>query len=398
MAIHHISYSSSGGAGRVAGLLSSEQSKSGYDSFFHSVSDTNLWANPWADPRLTAKAVIDQYVIANSSESTLFSLLRSGHSSELSLPLNNSDIVHLHWTAGILEYSDIPFISQSVRKLVWTLHDMEPFTGGCHHSHQCTNFETNCRACPQVRNAFRNLVTRKFDAKIASISDISNLKIVAPSDWMKSQAQRSAILSGHDIETVPNPINPVYFETPESSTSRRQIGLNQDVLVAILIAEQLGNPSKRIEETLNNFLLDENGNPEDNRFAIVVGSTQNFRTSLPNVLMTGSVSPPELAAIARIADVHITMSEAESAGMTVAEMAALGVPSIVRKSTALSDMIQEGKTGIALDEIFNLRPLLNSLTTNTGFLRHLGKNAAALAESKFSLNNVSSKYLEIYNS
>lgn len=62
--------------------------------------------------------------------------------------LGVADIYHLHWTS---EFVDLPSFFKNVRKpLVWTLHDMFPFTGGCHYKSGCDKFHIHCQSCPQL--------------------------------------------------------------------------------------------------------------------------------------------------------------------------------------------------------------------------------------------------------
>ncbi len=48
------------------------------------------------------------------------------------------DIINLHWiSAGYLQ---IETIAKFNKPIVWTLHDMWPFTGGCHYSGECDRY------------------------------------------------------------------------------------------------------------------------------------------------------------------------------------------------------------------------------------------------------------------
>src|SRR3984893_6501016 len=48
------------------------------------------------------------------------------------------DVVHLFWiTNGFLR---IETIARNGRPIVWTLHDMWPFTGGCHYDGECGRY------------------------------------------------------------------------------------------------------------------------------------------------------------------------------------------------------------------------------------------------------------------
>ena len=62
-----------------------------------------------------------------------------------------NDIVHLHWISFFLDY---PSFFQSIPDhvpIVWTLHDTNAFTGGCHFVSGCDSFLTGCGSCPQIQ-------------------------------------------------------------------------------------------------------------------------------------------------------------------------------------------------------------------------------------------------------
>lgn len=39
-------------------------------------------------------------------------------------------------------------ILESGKPIVWTMHDMWPSTGICHHARECTNYQHECHHCP----------------------------------------------------------------------------------------------------------------------------------------------------------------------------------------------------------------------------------------------------------
>ena len=61
--------------------------------------------------------------------------------SDLDLIINNSDLIHLHWVPGYLSNEAISYLSHSKVPIVWTFHDINPLSGGCHYFHGCKNWE-----------------------------------------------------------------------------------------------------------------------------------------------------------------------------------------------------------------------------------------------------------------
>ena len=60
------------------------------------------------------------------------------------------DVVNLHWVAGMLDYTSFFPLMTARRPVVWTLHDMNAFTGGCHYDDGCGRFTRSCGLCPQL--------------------------------------------------------------------------------------------------------------------------------------------------------------------------------------------------------------------------------------------------------
>ena len=67
-----------------------------------------------------------------------------------SLPeFRQADVIHLHWiNQGMLSLKDIQRILASGKPVVWTMHDMWPFTGICHYSGECEKYTSQCHDCP----------------------------------------------------------------------------------------------------------------------------------------------------------------------------------------------------------------------------------------------------------
>ena len=73
--------------------------------------------------------------------------------------LGEADIINFHWiNNGLLSLSTLKNILALRKPIVWTLHDMWAFTGGCHYSGTCKGYLKNCGNCtgllrPNVNDA-----------------------------------------------------------------------------------------------------------------------------------------------------------------------------------------------------------------------------------------------------
>ena len=78
-----------------------------------------------------------------------------------------ADLIHLHWiNQGMLSLKGIRKILDSGKPIVWTMHDMWPCTGICHHARSCTAFQSKCGHCPMIYSEKQHdLSTRIFNKK-----------------------------------------------------------------------------------------------------------------------------------------------------------------------------------------------------------------------------------------
>jgi len=71
----------------------------------------------------------------------LFSLANTGESLTLNPYVREADVIHLHWiNAGFLSLRSLKELLQMGKPIVWTFHDMWPFTGGCHYALDCREY------------------------------------------------------------------------------------------------------------------------------------------------------------------------------------------------------------------------------------------------------------------
>lgn len=154
-------------------------------------------------------------------------------------------LLHLHWTAFALDWPS--FFTSLPRRLpiVWTLHDQNPYTGGCHFTTGCERFRTGCGQCPQLlAPGPHDLSRRAFAVKQAMLAG-RELHVVAPSRWMLMEAQKSPIFRGvKSFTQIPYGLDLAALE-PEAG---REAFRGQRLLPTILFgAEDLKNARKGVQ-------------------------------------------------------------------------------------------------------------------------------------------------------
>ena len=94
--------------------------------------------------------LFDEHVAPRDANLEVFSMPQLLNQTRLDWSRWKADVIHLHWIAF---FADYPSFFNSIPDdipIVWTLHDMNPLTGGCHYSGGCTRFINGCGSCPQL--------------------------------------------------------------------------------------------------------------------------------------------------------------------------------------------------------------------------------------------------------
>ncbi|MBW2647232.1 MAG: glycosyltransferase, partial [Deltaproteobacteria bacterium] len=112
------------------------------------------------------------------------------------------DIIHLHWICGgMLRIEELKRVNKPI---VWTLHDMWAFTGGCHYCDDCDRFQQDCGNCPQLNKNGKNDLSRSVLKRKKKAWAGLDVTIVTPSTWLAKCAKKSSLFKGQRIEVIHN--------------------------------------------------------------------------------------------------------------------------------------------------------------------------------------------------
>ena len=333
----------------MARILSDEQARQGMKSSVLSVVSSDLRVAPLSAPLHTIAAGMDEYLVKSPGFRAPISLLRDAAPGLESKIPSGADIIHLHGLNGAVTIDALSRIAQG-RKIVWTLHDMNPFTGACHYSLGCAGFVSDCASCPAVTAPFGGSVKRNLVKKIETMGKIPGLSVVAPSSWLADLARKSATFREHHISVVPNPVNPTYLqEEDEHVVDGRGKGFR-----AIAIAKNLSDPVKAIDIAVTAFHEVTHG-IRDAQLSLVGRGGETFAGR--NINLTGQLNARELADELSHCDVLIVPSKAENAPLVIAEAAARGCVPLVADVGGMREMILalgHGKTFSNPEELVSL--------------------------------------------
>ncbi len=161
---------------------------------------------------------------------------------------NQADVIHLHWiNQGMLSLTDIRRIIESGKPIVWTMHDMWPFTGICHYASDCDKYTKECHYCPLLfKGGKKDLSYRTFEKK-RKLFDGANITFVACSRWLEGMAKQSELLKGQTITNIPNAINTNLFKPRNKKQAREKCHLPQDKKLLLFGSVKITDKRKGID-------------------------------------------------------------------------------------------------------------------------------------------------------
>jgi glycosyltransferase involved in cell wall biosynthesis len=414
MKVCHISkFDLSGGAARSAWRLHGGLRGIGVDSrmlvllkrshdsnVFRHVSPANLFTRKF---RAAGQRLVDRqkerWMRAVSPLSECFSGDRNPRGMTMELSLRSDDIVNLHWVADLLDYASFFPAVATERPIVWTLHDMNPFTGGCHYDNECGRHIDQCGACPALGSELVNDPSRRIwnrKAKVFRQLPADRLHIVAPSSWLRREAQNSSLFKPFRTHHIPYGIDTEEFAPRDQHFSRELLGLPKDSRIVLFIAANLTNQRKGAHllfEALSRLASIEN------LLLVSLGSNSNtLNTHLP-IAHLGNISDDRLLSAAySAANVMAIPSLQDNLPNTVLESMACGTPVVGFDTGGIPDMVRPRETGwlapVANSERFaeHIREALENRTLRD----RLSKNCRRVALQEYTLSIQATRYMNLY--
>lgn len=242
--------------------------------------------------------------------------------------LAHSDVVHLHWASGAINYDEMAEIVRD-KPVVWTFHDMNPITGGCHYSEGCEGYQNECRDCPLLSGA-SDLAHRAWRRKRDAYAQIKSLDVIAPSDWLADCTRSSSLLGDRAVHVLPNIFPSDSFEQTNRIVARQKLGLPLDKKLFVFGADSLNNKRKGgdiLAESLKHLhAMQIDGEPGTKDVEGIFFGASTLELDVPVHAMGYVSDPVRLALIYSAADVFAFPSREDNAPQTVIEALMSGTP------------------------------------------------------------------------
>ena len=336
------------------------------------------------------------------------------------------DLLNLHWATGLFE--DRTFLPAAAKAfpLVWTLHDMHPFTGGCHYDRGCGRFAgapiafggtpggapgapgapgasgapgaPGCGRCPQLAgDADRDLSRRVWERRAEAFAAIptGRLTFVTPSRWLGGEVRRSGLCGRFPTETIPNGLDTNAFQPRDRIVARAALGVPEGAKVVLFLAFGSGNVRKGFD-LLRDALGRVRGVP--GLFLLTLGGGAEGPPDVPRRELGGIDDDRLLSLVYSAADLFVIPTRADNLPNTVLEAMACGTPSVGFAVGGLPEMIRPNETGLlaAPENVAELADAVAALLTDEALRGRLSETCRRVALAEYSLAVQAERYRALY--
>ncbi|MFA6084422.1 glycosyltransferase family 4 protein [Mucilaginibacter sp.] len=319
--------------------------------------------------------------------------------------IKDADILHLHWTnSGFLSIKDLKKLFALNKPIVWTLHDMWAFTGGCHYAGACKHFINQCGNCYFLRSPDDDDISysgwlRKSDMYTAA----KNISFVTCSNWLGRVAKQSSLLKNASIQAIPNPIDTDIFSPKNKAAARARWNIDPSAKIILFGAANINDRRKGITYLVEALHHLKNNYPQNSPVEMVIfGKNKHFdTTTLPFPVHQLNIisSPGDLAEIYSIANVYVSPSVEDNLPNTIMEAMACGTPAVAFNTGGIPDLIDHQQNGYlaefesAPDLAAGIHQLLNSANAN-----EFSTAARDKVLREFNNEKVAGQYIGLYRS
>ncbi len=343
---------------------------------------------------------------------TLFSIPYPGIDLSSTPIIEKSHIINLHWVARFQSTETIAALLATGKPVVWTLHDENAYTGGCHYTAGCTkylNAEAGCKDCLQIQDKKNQAPYYFLQNKIASWGkNLENLTIVTPSRWLGRCARQSHVFKNARVEVIPNSVETDIFKPYDKQKAKKKFGIPPQAFTLLFGAYTDFEKRKgfaKLLDAMKYCLRDKTFMQYAKAGKIKImtyGPPQEDLEDLPiEIISTGYTSEKEkLATIYSAADLFILPSLEDNLPNTMVEAMACGTPVLGFDTGGIPDMVRDDVTGYILPcpDIEKLGERLKQLVLaeDKTKLQHLGKNCRKLIEKSYKLKDQGKNYSVLF--
>ncbi|MGB3947497.1 MAG: glycosyltransferase [Bacteroidia bacterium] len=293
----------------------------------------------------------------------------------------DADIIHLHWVPKIISYKYI--FADKKKIFFWTLHDMNPFTGGNHYT-------VDLDYSPYEKMLQKNIKYKKKNIAGA------NLTVVALSQWLGKLAKESAVFKDFEVKVINSCIDTNKYKPIDKKLARKKLGLNSnDKKYILFVAEKPGDVRKGMHLFISALNKVKN---KSKMCVLVLGKELEGMDVDFEVKQLGFKNKTEdLVNCYSAADFFVIPSIEDNLPNTIVESLACGTPVVGFNIGGIPDMVKNNVSGL-LSELYDEDAFVKNIEYFIDLDNYdaYSKNGRATIEDVFSEKNVVEQITNLY--
>lgn len=309
------------------------------------------------------------------------------------------DIVHLHWIGG--GFIPVSVLAKLQCPIIWTLHDMWAFTGGCHYDRSCGRYNLACGRCPQLKSKVENDLSRLIWERKKHSWKNTKITVVTPSNWLAKCTKASSLFKDYPVKVIPYGLNLKDFRPIAKELARNSLGISNNKKLILFGAHSINDPRKGFGYLQRGLSFLAKNGWKDRVEVGIFGKRAS--SDLPDLGLRvncfgGLRDDINLSLLYSAADVFVCPSLQDNLPNTVIEALACATPCVAFNVGGIPDLIEHKINGY-LARPFEVDDLVQGITwvlhNNYGYDK-LTFEARHKAEQKFSLELQIRSYMELY--
>ena len=330
------------------------------------------------------KKIIEKIFLIRNKHTINFGLLPSNFYKNINN--TNSEITNLHWIGN--EMISIKEISKINNFLIWTLHDMWPYSS----IENYLDPKEFLKKYTFRNNNLHFFLKYIFKLKIKYFSKVRI--VICTSRWQKEMASKSLIFKNAKKILIPLPLNFNLWTSKNKDFAKKNLNIAKDKkIVLFMLSHEYASTRKGLDFALQ--CLEETKRDD---LVFITTNCNNLKiknNKIQHININNLNTLDKKINLYSASDVFLMPSIIESFGQTVLEAQACNCPTVTFKNTGSEDIIEHLKTGYVskyLDRNDFKKGIEWALTSTFeyNYIRNITKN-------KFSENHIIKKYKKIFD-
>jgi glycosyltransferase involved in cell wall biosynthesis len=355
----HVCYSDfDGGAAKAANRLHQAQLKEGIDSYMLVVNKVTsdkrvIPVNKMSMIRVKVISLVSRFLLSKFKDSNPVKHSLNIFPTGVGKIINklNPDVVNLHWIGdGMISIGEVAKIKAPI---VWTMHDMWPFSGCEHYDSypELLRYQDNYSPTNSVKGFDLNRYVYRLKLKKWKSKKI---QFVSPSKWLGECAAKTELTKGKKIHIIQNTIDHSIYMPVRKEIARELLELPVEKKIILFGAMASTTDTRKGYSLLDGAIKFLSENYSSDYALVVFGAdkqppAQKYGFDIFNL----GVFKDELSLrlLYSATDVYVAPSLQDNLPNTLVESFAVGTPCIAFNIGGMPDLLNDAKLGKLVEEI-----------------------------------------------